>query len=281
MLIHIYRGESFRRVFSRLSEVRSIIPSCVKVMALTATATVNTRRTVCRVLGMIQPSIVAVSPNRVNICYSVHKKDGTIEESFAPLVDELCQKRLCTPRTIVFCRSYEDVGYIYSYTTRSLGANAVEPVGAPDIARFRLVDMFTACTEKSVKDTIISNFTQKNARLRVVIATVAFGMGLDSPNIRRIIHWGAPADIESYIQETGRAGRDGEQSHAMLYYAPVNLHPWYTEESMKLYCLNSNTCRRQLLLQDFDVDDKIESPTCLCKCCDVCAKSCRCDVCSM
>ena len=87
---------------------------------------------------------------------------------------------------------------------------------APDIARFRLVDMFTACTEQSVKDTIISNFTQKNACLMVVIATVAFGMGLDSPNIRRIIHWGAPADIESYIQETGRAGRDGEQSHAVL-----------------------------------------------------------------
>ena len=148
----------------------------VKVMTLTATATENTRRTVCRVLGMIQPSIVAVSPNRVNICYSVHKKNGTIEESFAPLVDELSQKRLCTPRTIVFCWSYEDVGYIYSNTTRSLGANAVDPVGAPDIARFRLVDMCTACTEKSVKDTIISNFTQRNARLRVLIATVAFGM---------------------------------------------------------------------------------------------------------
>ena len=52
----------------------------------------------------------------------------------------------------------------------------MDPVGAPDIARFRLVDMFTACTEKSVKDTIISNFTQKIARLRVLIATVAFGM---------------------------------------------------------------------------------------------------------
>ena len=98
-------------MFSRLLEVRSIIPSCVKVMALTATATVNTRRTVCRVLGMIQPSIVAVSPNRVNICYSVHKKDGTIEERFAPLVDELYRKGLCTPCTIVFCWSY---GYIYS-----------------------------------------------------------------------------------------------------------------------------------------------------------------------
>ena len=275
------RGESFRRAFSRLSEVRSIIPNSVKLMALTATATTNTRRSVCRILGMVQPSIVALSPNRVNIHYSVHKKEATIEKTFSELVNELREKRLQTPRTVIFCRSYEDVGYIYSFITRSLGAKCVEPIGAPNIACFRLVDMFTACTEQKVKDVIICNFTQKEARLRVVIATVAFGMGLDSPNIRRIIHWGAPADIEGYIQETGRAGRDGEQSLAKLYYAPVNLHPWYTEESMRLYCLNNETCRRQVLLQDFDVDDEVVSPSSLCRCCDVCDKTCNCDVCAI
>ena len=252
-------------------------------MALTATATRNTRKSICQILGMVQPSVVALSPNRVNIHYSVQKKGATIEETFSLLVDELRQKRLHTPRTIVFCRSYEDVGYLYSFITRSLGTEAVEPIGAPNIARFRLVDMFTACTEQKVKDVIISNFTQQEAHLRIVIATVAFGMGLDSPNIRRIIHWGTPADIESYIQETGRAGRDGDQSLAKLYYAPVNLHPWYTEESMRLYCLNNDTCRRQILLQDFDMYDEVVSPSCLCKCCDVCAKSCTCgcDVCAM
>jgi ATP-dependent DNA helicase RecQ len=231
-------------------------------------------------LGMVQPGIVALSPNRVNIYYSVHKREATIEDTFSVLVDELREKRLQTPRTVIFCRSYEDVGYIYSFITRSLGAKCVEPIGAPNIAHFRLVDMFTAFTEQKVKDVII-NFTQKEARLRVVIATVAFGMGLDSPNIRRIIHWGTPANIESYIQETGRAGRDGEQSQAKLYYAPVNLHPWYTEESMRLYSLNNDTCRRQVLLRDFDVDDEVLSPSCLCQCCDICAKSCGCDVCAI
>ena len=75
----------------------------------------------------------------------------------------------------------------------------MESIGAPNIACFRLVEMFTACTDQKVKDIIISNFTHKEAPLRVVIATVAFGMGLDSPNIRRNIRLVAPADIKSYI----------------------------------------------------------------------------------
>ena len=56
---------------------------------------------------------------------------------------------------------------------------------------------------------MISNFTVETSPLCVVIATVAFGMGLDSPNVRKVTHWGASSDIESYIQETGRAGMDG------------------------------------------------------------------------
>lgn len=184
-----HRGDTFRRAFSRLSEVRSIIPNSVKLMALTATATRSTRSSICQILGMSEPSIIAVTPNRSNICYSVAKKsEGDIEQIFTLLADELREKRLTMSRVIVFCRSYEDVGNIYSLMKSSLGNEAVEPIGAPDVARFRLVDMFTACTEKNVKDTIIHNFVQTDSPLRVVIATVAFGMGLDSPNIRHIIH---------------------------------------------------------------------------------------------
>ncbi len=84
---------------------------------------------------------------------------------------------------------------------------------------FRLVDMYTACTTKSVKDAIVRGFCKSGGVLRVVIATIAFGKGIDCPDVRTIIHWGPSPDSESYLQETGRAGRDGRQSFAVLYYA--------------------------------------------------------------
>ena len=63
--------------------------------------------------------------------------------------------------------------------------------------------MFTACTHPSVKDSILGSVANKDGTLRIIIATIAFGMGLDCPNIRQIIHWGPSSDVESYLQETG------------------------------------------------------------------------------
>ena len=110
-------------------------------------------------------SLMSLSPNRVNIHYSVEKKGASIEETFSGLVDELRLKRQHMPRTVVFCHSYEDVGYLYSFITSLLEEEAVEPIGAPDMARFHLADMFTASTERSIKDTIIFNFTRQDALL--------------------------------------------------------------------------------------------------------------------
>ena len=165
--------------------MRSIIPNGVKFMALTATATKSTRYSI---LGMIEPSIVT-APNCNNICYSIEKREGDISQSFGVLVDEIREKRLAMPSVIISYHRYEDVGNVYAFMKSSLGNEAVEPIGTPDIACFRLVDTFTACTEKNVKDNIIHNSSQTDFPLCVVMATVAFGMGLNSPNIRHIIYW--------------------------------------------------------------------------------------------
>ena len=175
-------------------------------------------------------------------------------------------------RVIIFCRSYDNAGYIYAYLTNRLGKEAVEPIGAPNLSRFRLVDMFTACTPKNVKETIIKNFTTVDSPLRVVVGTIAFGMGLDCPDVRRVIHWGPPSDLEAYLQETGRAGRDSLSSSAVLYINPNDLRSPFIEESMRNYCQNTSICRRELLLKDFESSNieecasKIDVPDC----CDIC-----------
>ena len=79
-----------------------------------------------------------------------------------------------------------------------LNKQYTEPVGAPDLARFRLVDMFSACTHPDVKESIVSAFSIPHSTLRVVVATIAFGMGIDCPNVHRVIHWGPSTDVELY-----------------------------------------------------------------------------------
>ena len=85
----------------------------------------------------------------------------------------------------------------------------MDPIGVcRDLPQFRMLDMYTACMHPTVKETILQSLLDSNGTLRIIVATIAFGMGLDCPNIRRVIHWGPSGDIESYLQETGRAGHD-------------------------------------------------------------------------
>ena len=94
---------------------------------------------------------------------------------------------------------------IYLFMKDRVGEEFTDPIGAPDRARYRVIDMFTACTHPDVKKQILELFCNTRSRLRIIIATIAFGMGLDCPDVRRVIHWGASEDTELYLQETGRA----------------------------------------------------------------------------
>ena len=123
-------------------------------MALTATATKTTRTCIVKSLDMQSPEIVSISPIKDNVVYCVSKK-STIPMSLGPVADRLSCQRTAMDRIIIFCRRYE------------------EPPGAPDLARFRLVDMYTHCTHQSVKDVILERFTSQSS-LRIVPYSLKF-----------------------------------------------------------------------------------------------------------
>ena len=143
---------------------------------------------------------------------------------------------------------------------------------------FRLVDMYTNPTHKTVKDAIVSSFCTAVSQLRIVICTVAFGLGVNSPDVRQVIHWGPPSDIEEYMQQTGRAGRDGKLACALLFVHPSDLSR-VKDRRLVQYCENTTSCRRKFLLQHYDeLDFKKDCEGC--KCCDVCAICCTCSECA-
>ena len=93
---------------------------------------------------------------------------------------------------------------MYSLFQYFLRAGFTEPPGNHNLAKNRLVDMYSKCTEADVKESIVKSFCDPSGILRVVIATIAFGMGLDCPNVRQIILWGPPSDVEAVVES-----RDG------------------------------------------------------------------------
>jgi len=161
--------------------VRLLVPQNVRMMALTATATTVTRRKIISSLSMNKCHVISRNPCKPNIQYVVRPKT-TIEEVFAPIVDDILVKKRNAQRTIVFCRNFKECFDIYQYFRVHLRLDMYYPPTAPHLSKFRLVDMFTSVTDESVKTNIIRNFTSPNGHCWVVIGTIAFGLGLDSPN---------------------------------------------------------------------------------------------------
>uniref|UniRef100_A0A1X7TDL1 DNA 3'-5' helicase n=1 Tax=Amphimedon queenslandica TaxID=400682 RepID=A0A1X7TDL1_AMPQE len=126
--------------------------------------------------------------------------------------------------------------------------------------------MYTRACTTTHKEKILANFCDEKGKLRIIIATTAFGMGIDCPNIRIIYHWGAPSTIEEYAQETGRAGRDNLPSKAILLHKTVGIH---VTDEVKSYIANNSVCRLQLLYKQFLFDAHTSDSQ---NCCDICCK---------
>lgn len=243
-------------------------------MALTATAPKALRYAISNIIGLRSPFVVAKCPSKKNLVYSICDYHDIVE-TFEPFALKLSQIRTRLPRMIIYCRLIQDCSDIYAFFNSYLGRNFTEPSGAPNIPRFRLVDMFTSITDKPIKETIIDLFTRES-QLRIVIATVAFGMGLDCQDVRQVLHIGAPDDVESYIQETGRAGRDGLLSLATLVNKKTKKRTKSNE--MLEYIDNKTECRRDFLFKDMEAYEHLNLDS-KCVCCDICAKQCECGSC--
>ena len=244
-------------------------------MALTATATRTVRYSITRTIGMRDPYVLTKSPCKKNMMYSVSKFEA-IPTTFKPVVERLKAVRAKMPRMIIYGKSFGVCADLYLFFKAELGDCITEPIHAPNLSRFRLVDVFTSVTDQHQKDGIINAFT-RDSQLRIVIATVAFGMGIDCPDVRQIVHIGVPDDVESYIQETGRAGRDGQPSLAMLLTSKETLS--HVEPSMKEYQANRNQCRKDLLFWDMDEYHHVDMGI-NCLCYDICMRSCKCGSCA-
>lgn len=152
------------------------------------------------------------------------------------------------PKTVIFCRSYSDTYNLFAKIRHKLGRGFTEPPGYPNFDEFRIVELYTRVSKAEKREDIIKIIAIPDCKLRLIIATTAFGMGIDCPDIGRIIHWGLPSNIEEYVQETGRAGRDGKPAEAVLFGGKIGKH---ASSTMKMYSDNTSLCRRRCLFQGF------------------------------
>lgn len=116
-------------------------------------------------------------------------------------------------RQLYFAVCFWQCKYILSCFKKISGVSFTEPPGIPDVSRYRIV---IGITDSHVEESVLTSFKCVNSHLQIVISTIAFGMGIDSPNVWQVVHFGPSSDIESYIKETGRTGRDGHLAPALL-----------------------------------------------------------------
>ncbi|MFA7347935.1 MAG: DNA helicase RecQ [Desulfurivibrionaceae bacterium] len=249
-------GHDFRPEYCKLGQLRQLFPD-IPLIALTATAEPHTRKDILERLGLRSNQCYVSGFDRPNIRYTVLEK----HKPFAQLANFLQGRR--EEAGIVYCLSRKRVEKV-TEQLRDAGFSAASyHAGLPATERQRVQEDF-------LRDDV-----------RIIVATVAFGMGIDKSNIRYVVHYDIPKNIESYYQETGRAGRDGLAAEALLLfgYGDVALARGLIENSgnaeqkrIELHKLNTMvgfaealSCRRQVLLGYFG--DRLAQD---CGNCDIC-----------
>ena len=267
----MYRGKDFRVDHSNLAVLCATFPD-VPVIAMTATATKSDREDIKKSLEMKECCEIVGNPDRQNITYEKHFRVGSDVDSLmsilAPMAQGLLQQTKCYPLTIIYL-PLKWCGYAYKIFESVLGQNQYYPEGSMPIPENQLFAQFHSPQTKEMKDQILKQLCSSESTVRVVFATVALGMGVDIRDIRRIVHISPPYTIQAYFKETGRAGRDGQPSTAVLFYNNHDIaknKPGMQEE-VRQFCKSQGECLRHLLLSLLDTDKKhitLVSPKHLC-----------------
>ena len=264
----------FRKWFGCLGEIKSLIPNNVRFVIVTATATVATRAEIIESLQVSASQLYTIeeNPNKANLMYILTYMDKHIgvEEIFSKLIVELQTLHSKAERTLIYCQTRKQCALLFRLFEVHLGPKMFYGKVLP---QNRVVEMFHAGSPQSVKDHVLKHMTIADSYLRVAICTIAFGMGVNCKEVRRVVHFGPSKNIEQYIQESGRAGRDGKQSVCIMLYN--GMLAANCEKDMK-ELLQSNRCRRQDLLRNFSAqtESKVIPGH---NCCDICSTKCDCD----
>ena len=133
----------------------------------------------------------------------MHQAFTPLEDFAAEISTSLKLQKRDFPKTIVFCNSYNDCSRIYVKMLDCLGKDKTVIPGFPNLLEHRLFVMYTRAADDEMKDDIMLLFNKRDTHLRIVIATAAFSMSVDIPDVQQIFHWGPPSSIEAYVQEIG------------------------------------------------------------------------------
>ncbi|XP_078575413.1 ATP-dependent DNA helicase RecQ-like [Branchiostoma floridae x Branchiostoma japonicum] len=262
-------GEPFRKCFARVSELRSLCSQGTPVLALTASADLKTRKDIVRLLGMSsETTYVEARLDRTNIRLSAVRVKSTDLTCLDWVVSGLKTHGTSFDKVIIYCRSFPAVGAIYKHLVRQVGDQAYVGTKRSDHC---LVAIYQSETLEEKKEHVMSSFVLSCSVARVIVATTSLSMGINFPDVRYIVMYEPPANMEDLLQQLGRAGRTGQQSHAVVYTYSVQR----CDKQVAQY-VRTDKCLRTTLYHRFEREPTTKpfSPGHLC--CSVCHRSCTC-----